>query len=106
MRNLQEGASSHSYGIHVARLAGLQSLVVTRAKEILKNLEGEELDERGQPKLARGSQKDDPGQMVLFGAHDCKLRDELRRVDVSALTPIEALNLLHLLSEKAKKESE
>ncbi len=106
LRNLQEGASSHSYGIHVARLAGLQSLVVTRAKEILKNLEGEELDERGQPKLARGSQKDDPGQMVLFGAHDCKLRDELRRVDVSALTPIEALNLLHLLSEKAKKESE
>jgi DNA mismatch repair protein MutS len=104
LRSLVEGASSRSYGIHVARLAGLPPSVVQRAKEILKNLEGGELDERGRPRLAHGSRIDDPAQMVLFGAVDHKLREELKKVDVSVLTPIEALNLLHTLVEEAKKE--
>ncbi len=104
LRNLVEGASSRSYGIHVARLAGLPPSVVQRAREILKNLEGGELDERGRPRLAWGSVEDDPAQMVLFSGTDHKLREELKRVDVSVLTPVEALNLLHVLVEEARKE--
>ncbi len=105
LRSLVEGASSRSYGIHVARLAGLPVSTVQRAKEILKNLEGGELDEGGRPKLARGSPGETPGQMMLFGAMDYKLREELKKIDVSLLTPVEALNLLDTLAEKAKKES-
>ncbi|MGH7774560.1 MAG: DNA mismatch repair protein MutS [Candidatus Binatia bacterium] len=104
LRSLVEGASSRSYGIHVARLAGLPPLIVQRAKEILKNLEGGELDDRGQPRLARGSWGDEQAQMGLFGGTDHRLREELKKVDVSVLTPIEALNLLHRLAEQAKKE--
>jgi DNA mismatch repair protein MutS len=103
LRSLVGGASSRSYGIHVARLAGLPSSVVQRAREILKNLEGGELDERGRPRIARGSRGEEPAQMGLFGATEHKLREELKKVDVSVLTPIEALNLLHILVEEAKK---
>ena len=105
LRSLVEGAASRSYGIHVARLAGLPPPVVERAKEILKNLEGGELDERGRPRLARGARKEDPAQMALFSAADDKLREELQKIDVTGLTPLEALNLLHDLVEQAKKES-
>ena len=105
LRSLIEGASSHSYGIHVARLAGLPTSVVQRAKEILRNLEGGELDENGRPRLARGSSGNTPGQMTLFGGVEYKLCEELRNLDVSRLTPIEALNFLHALVEDAKKGS-
>jgi len=105
LRSLVEGAASRSYGIHVAKLAGLPDAVVNRAKEILRNLEGGELDERGRPRLARGTQKEEPAQMALFGSAESKLRDELEKIDVSTLTPLEALNLLHDLVEQVKKES-
>ena len=105
LRSLVEGASSHSYGIHVASLAGLPSSVVQRAKDILKNLEGGELDEGGRPRLAGASSGNDPAQMVLFTPSDTKLREELRRIDVSVLTPVEALNLLHGLVEESKKDN-
>lgn len=104
LRNLVEGAVSRSYGIHVARLAGLPAVSIKRAREILRNLEGGELDERGQPRLARGLSETAPAQMMLFGAVDYKLREELRKIDVSRLTPVEALNLLEGLTEEAKKE--
>ncbi len=105
LRSLVEGASSHSYGIHVASLAGLPHSVVQRAKEILSNLEGDELDGGGRPRLAGASRTNDPSQMVLFAPSDSKLREELKRVDVSVLTPVEALNLLNRLVEEAKKDS-
>jgi DNA mismatch repair protein MutS len=104
LRSLVEGAASRSYGIHVAKLAGLPAGVIERAKEILKNLEGGELDERGRPRLARGARKDEPAQMTLFAARDDRLREELKTIDVSRLTPIEALNLLNALVERAKKD--
>jgi DNA mismatch repair protein MutS len=106
LRNLVEGASSRSYGIHVAGLAGLPSSVVGRAKEILKNLEGGELDERGRPRLAGSSRSEDPAQMMLFTSTDHRIRKELEQVDISTLTPIEALNLLHRLVEEAREEGE
>ncbi|TAK00042.1 DNA mismatch repair protein MutS [bacterium] len=105
LRTLVEGAASRSYGIHVGHLAGLPPSVVQRAKEILKNLEGGELDEKGRPRLARGHREEDPAQMALFKAADRRLSEELKSLDVSVLTPVEALNILHALVEEAKKES-
>jgi DNA mismatch repair protein MutS len=104
LRSLVEGAASRSYGIHVAKLAGLPAGVIERAKEILRNLEGGELDERGRPRLARGARKDEAAQMTLFAERDDRLREELKTIDVSQLTPIEALNLLNALVERAKKD--
>lgn len=104
LRTLVEGAASRSYGIHVAQLAGLPPSVVHRAKEILKNLEGEELDERGRPRLARGHRGEDPAQIPLFSPANHRLGEELKKLDVSVLTPLEALNLLHRLVEEVKKE--
>jgi DNA mismatch repair protein MutS len=55
LRRLVPGGASRSYGIQVARLAGLPGAVIARAKEVLANLEGEELDEQGRPRLARAA---------------------------------------------------
>jgi DNA mismatch repair protein MutS len=96
LRSLMEGASSHSYGIHVARLAGLPATVIERAREILARLE------RSQAKLETFG-GDVPAQMALFGCADDRLRDRLGALDTATLTPIEALNILHQLSEEAKK---
>ena len=96
LRSLMEGASSHSYGIHVARLAGLPATVIERAREILARLE------RSQAKLETFG-GDVPAQMALFGCADDRLRDRLGGLDTATLTPIEALNILHQLSEEAKK---
>ena len=61
------GAADKSYGIHVARLAGLPAEVVDRAKEILQNLEEGEFSEAGKPKLARTrATRSDPSQMTLL----------------------------------------
>jgi len=70
LRKIVAGASDKSYGIQVARLAGLPAEVVERAKEILANLEEGEFGEGGQPKIAKHlprKSKDDPGQLSLFG---------------------------------------
>ena len=103
LRNLVEGAASHSYGIHVGRLAGLPSAVIERAKQILQNLESGEADGKRADTEKRGTDVDEPVQMALFGSMERKLSEELRKLDVSHLSPIEALNLLHKWSEEAKK---
>ena len=98
LRTLAEGAASRSYGIHVARLAGLPSSVVERAKEILANLErGEAWGRHGESRAAEQS------QMALFDSVERRLLEELREMEVSRLTPLDALNLLHRLSDEAKK---
>jgi DNA mismatch repair protein MutS len=102
LRNLIPGAASHSYGIHVARLAGLPTGVIDRAKEILAKLEGGGSD-RGELNAITVGQRGEPVQMALFASADRKLREDLKRIDVTQLTPIEAMNLLHRLSEEAKK---
>jgi DNA mismatch repair protein MutS len=101
LRNLVEGAASHSYGIHVARLAGLPGPVIERAKEILQNLESGEGKRAGTGES--GADAAEPVQMALFGSVERKLREELTRLDVSHLSPIEALNLIYRWSEEAKK---
>jgi DNA mismatch repair protein MutS len=103
LRNLIPGAASHSYGIHVARLAGLPRDLIDRAKQILARLEGEGRDRYGLGKTPDAGQHAEPVQMTLFTSADRRLREELRRIDVTQLTPMEAMNLLHRLSEEAKK---
>ena len=102
LRNLVEGAASHSYGIHVGRLAGLPPPVIERAKEILARLEGN--DDREHVRQATAADESiGPVQMALFTSVERRLREELERVDVTRITPVEALNLLARLSEEAKK---
>ncbi|MGH7825616.1 MAG: DNA mismatch repair protein MutS [Candidatus Binatia bacterium] len=103
LRNLVEGAASHSYGIHVARLAGLPSFVIERAKEILLQLEEGKADAKASVRSGRVAESDQPLQMALFGSAESKILDELRSADASRLTPIDALNMLHRLAEEAKK---
>jgi DNA mismatch repair protein MutS len=102
LRNLLEGATSHSHGIHVARLAGMPAAVIDRAKEILAGLE----TSRERPadfSRTRPRAADGPTQMQLFNNFNDRLREQLSELDVATMTPIEALNALHRLTEEAKK---
>ena len=103
LRNLVEGAASHSYGIHVARLAGLPAPVIERAKTILAQLEGGGEEYRGRLATLGQPSGEQPVQMMLFNNDDDKFRKELRSIDVARMTPVEALNTLFRLSEEAKK---
>src|SRR5882724_2653498 len=103
LRNLVEGAASHSYGIHVARLAGMPANVIARAKEILARLDSSQ-DGRGEGFKARGRVAgDSPAQMGLFNAEPDPIREQLLNLDVTRMTPVEAMNVLHKLTEQAKK---
>ena len=97
------GRSDRSYGIQVARLAGLPPAVVARAREILNGLERDELSRGGRPSLsAEGVQN---RQLGLFQAPDAPIEHplvaRLREVDVDNLTPLQALSLLAELKREA-----
>ena len=103
LRKLISGGASRSYGIDVAKLAGLPPEVVARAREILANLESGELDDAGRPRLTRRQGRAPPeGQLGLFvpapapelPAGQRQVLDELAQLQVDTLTPLEALNLL------------
>jgi DNA mismatch repair protein MutS len=98
LRKIVPGGTSRSYGIQVARLAGIPDLVIKRAGEILVNLEKEEIDPQGRPRISRKSQEEPrsetPRQGELFGYPGDDLIKELDSVDPNDMTPIEALNLL------------
>jgi DNA mismatch repair protein MutS len=107
LRKLVEGGTSRSYGIQVARLAGLPEAVIDRAKEILGNLEQGEFGEEGFPKLAASRKKKpawDSRQMNLFKKPPDPLREALRKVDPDRMTPLDALSLLSEI--KARMDSE
>jgi DNA mismatch repair protein MutS len=97
LRKIVAGGASHSYGIQVARLAGLPVEVIDRAKEILRNLEKGEFVEGGVPRIARGKKGVSPvvsPQLSLFDAGEDLLRKRLKSLNVSTLTPLEALVIL------------
>jgi DNA mismatch repair protein MutS len=98
LRRVIEGSASKSYGIEVARIAGLPRAVTDRAREILLNLEANELDVMGKPKLARHlpSRKNAP-QPTLFQAANEAVIDELRNIEADALSHEEALDILRKL---------
>jgi len=117
LRRIVAGGTDRSYGIQVARLAGLPQDVIHRAKEILANLENGELNELGQPRLAshlnRPSGLTDEGANVpgadqfnlfnpaIFPVAN-EILQELRKTETDRLTPLEALNLLHELKKKVE----
>jgi DNA mismatch repair protein MutS len=110
LRKIVPGASDQSYGIHVARLAGIPRSVIERAKEILFNLEKKELDDTGLPRIAYGASPErDKSQYLLFQEdQDREFLDEMKQ-DIEAwnldsLSPLEALNLLSDLKEKIAKK--
>jgi len=106
LRRLVPGEASRSYGIQVARLAGLPASVLDRAREILLNLESEELGEDGRPRLAghrtreEETARSDEAQLALFAANapqsplETEVLDELRALDPDRTTPMDALALL------------
>jgi DNA mismatch repair protein MutS len=96
LRKLVEGGTNRSYGIQVARLAGLPVEVVERAKQVLRHLEQETTDVEGLPRLARSApgRVDEPLQLSLFQQSEQKLRLHLKSLELEQLTPIEALNEL------------
>jgi DNA mismatch repair protein MutS len=102
LRRVLPGSADKSYGIHVARLAGLPSGVVKRAEEVLSNLEAQEYDGTGRPRLARGGgpAKPSPDQLALFSSQEEVVARVLRETDVNGLTPLAALNLLHSLKSR------
>lgn len=97
LRKIVPGGASHSYGIQVARLAGLPAVVIERAKEILHNLEKGEFSAEGVPRIAKGRQSvsaEVSPQLSLFDNGADRLRQRLEGINVAAITPLEALNLL------------
>lgn len=101
LRRVLEGSASKSYGIEVAKLAGLPKNVTDRAREILSNLEANELDVMGKPKFARHlpSRKGTP-QPTLFESANSAVVNEMRELDVDTLTPDEALAALRRLRQQ------
>ncbi|MDP3259988.1 MAG: DNA mismatch repair protein MutS [Thermodesulfovibrionales bacterium] len=100
LRKVEAGPADKSYGIQVARLAGLPLEVIGRAKEVLTNLEKEELNEAGEPKFASHKPKKGTVQLDLFGAKGDSLLSELMNTDMEALSPEDALNKLKELKKK------
>jgi DNA mismatch repair protein MutS len=104
LRKVVAGRADRSYGIHVARLAGLPPPVVARAREILAGLERDELSRGGRPSLSGSPSAASQQQLGLFAqpaAADDPLRRRLRDIDVDHLTPMQALALLAELKEEA-----
>lgn len=99
LRKLERGGSEHSFGIHVAKMAGMPKSIVKRANAILKQLESDNRQQgiSGKP-LAEVSENRSGMQLSFFQLDDpilCQIRDEILNLDVNNLTPIEALNKLN-----------
>jgi DNA mismatch repair protein MutS len=96
LHKIVAGAADKSYGIHVARLAGVPRPVIERSKEILAQLEDEHLDADGRAKIARrGKSAKRAGiQLTLFSPIDHPLLDDLRRLDLNNVTPLAAMQLV------------
>ena len=104
LRRIVAGAADKSYGIHVARLAGLPPKVTARAEEILKALEQKESASAVAEIPAANTQEMPPAEGMASLFADGTL-DELRTLDIMTMTPLEAMNTLYRLQEQARKEA-
>ena len=101
LHRIVEGAADKSYGIHVARLAGVPRGVIDRARIILQTLEAEHLDESGKPNIPkRETAASSSQQLSLFGSGDHPLLEEIRDLDLDQMTPMAALEKLHHLRQE------
>jgi DNA mismatch repair protein MutS len=102
LRKVVPGRADRSYGIQVARLAGLPPAVVARAREILVGLERDELSRGGRPSLSGTPRENQqPGLFQASTPADDPIRRRLRELDVNQLTPLQALTLLAELKDEA-----
>jgi len=100
LRKIVEGGTDKSYGIQVARLAGVPKTVIERAKVILDRLEDGSFDTEGAARFSKEpGAAPSSGQLSLFGEQPDELRERLADIDLDATTPIAALLLLRELKE-------
>ena len=102
MRKLVKGGSNHSFGIHVAKMAGIPGFVIRKAEEILTKLEKRGGDSNQETKKALNS-KDEELQLSFFNLDDPILediRDDIANIDINTLTPVEALMKLNEIKKK------
>ena len=109
LRKLERGGSEHSFGIHVAKMAGMPKTIVKRADEILHQLEKENRQEgiSSHHKVEPKTVHQDGVQLSFFQLDDpvlCQIRDEILNLDVNNLTPLEALNKLNEIKEDSQGE--
>lgn len=97
LHNIEPGAASKSYGIEVARLAGLPAAVIERAKHVLKQ------HERQERQSVQVETTPEPMQLTIFTPLSHRIVDRIETTDVNALTPLQALNLLEELQQELKK---
>jgi DNA mismatch repair protein MutS len=100
LHNIEPGAASKSYGIEVARLAGLPAAVIERAKHVLR------LHEKQERQSVRVETEADPMQLTIFTPLSQKIVDRIESTDVNSLTPLQALNLLEELQQELKEKKE
>ncbi|SHG83205.1 DNA mismatch repair protein MutS [Virgibacillus chiguensis] len=114
LHQIKEGPADESYGIHVAKLANLPNSLITRASEILKELEGNmEAKSEVKVKAEQAASVEGTGQLSFFTEEEKlvskhksqyeKVVQELKDIDLFALTPLEAMNMLYQLQKKARK---
>ncbi len=105
IRKVERGGCDHSYGIQVAKMAGIPKEIIERAKEILNNLEANELTPDEYPKLAMNEnerQKAKNYQINLFSIDDSLIINELKKIEPDKLSPLDALNKLFKLKKMIK----
>lgn len=106
LHRIVEGGADQSYGLHVARLAGIPREVLDRAREILNRLERDHLDEEGRPKLARSRPRvrTTHVQLTLFDPASHPLLEQIRELRVNEVTPLEALQLVQQWQQTLSSE--
>lgn len=105
MRKLVPGGSEHSFGIHVAKMAGMPPIIVKRADQVLKELEKNNDGHISRPNTDSIGTSDSGVQLSLFQLEDpvlCQIRDRILDLDINALTPLDALNLLNDIKKIVK----
>lgn len=109
LRKIKEGPSDRSFGIQVAKLAGIPKEVISRAKDILLDLERKEREEISRKRSTRFKREIDPNQISLFPEMNGedklrKIKEKIESIDINNLTPLQALLILSELKEEIKKE--
>ena len=99
LRKVEEGSADKSYGIEVAKLAGLPSEVIVRAREVLSEHENAELN-AVKHLAAEGQTSEGPMQLTIFTPLSQKIVDRIKETDLNSISPLDALNLLHELKRQ------
>jgi DNA mismatch repair protein MutS len=100
LRKIVPGGCDDSYGIEVARLAGLPKGIIQRATKILEQLETKQPSEAIRKKIKKSKPDIESFQISLFSPQEAKIAEKLRQVDLNTITPIEALKILGELKEE------